>query len=61
MGKKNNCRAVPNNTFNQPRVSCSVCGTIWDDSVKGKGVCPKCRRRIKPSSMFGKKFCIGNN
>ena len=54
MGKKNNCRAVPNNTMEQERAACSVCGTIWTDNVKG--VCPKCRRRIKPSS-FSKEFC----
>lgn len=54
MGKKNNCCAVPNNTLQYERVACSVCGTIWDDSVKG--TCPKCKRRIKPST-FSKKFC----
>lgn len=56
MGKKNNCRAVPNNTYaDAMRPSCSICGTIWNDDIKG--VCPKCRRRVKPSQQFGKKFC----
>lgn len=57
MGKKKNCKAVPNNTLQYERTACSVCGTIWTDDLKGKGVCPKCRRRIKPS-LFSKKFCI---
>lgn len=56
MGKKNNCRAVPNDTFDNLRSACSVCGTIWNDDMIGKGSCPKCKRRIKPS-MMTKKFC----
>lgn len=46
MGKDNTCKAVPNHGLpNQVRTSCSVCGTIWTDDVKGS--CPTCHRRIK--------------
>ena len=57
MGKKNNCCAVPNNALQYERAACSVCGTIWGDDIIGKGSCPKCKRRIKPSQQFNKKFC----
>lgn len=53
MGKDNTCKAVPNKLNGAVRVSCSICGTIWSDEVKGS--CPSCHRRIKPSS-FSKKF-----
>lgn len=53
MGKDNTCKAVPNHGLpNQTRTSCSVCGAIWTDDVKG--VCPTCRRRIKQRH-------VGNN
>lgn len=55
MGKDNNCKAVLNVTTGKVRVACSVCGTIWDDKVKGS--CPGCHRHIKKSKVsLGKEF-----
>ena len=50
MGKDNNCKAVYNVSIpGKVRIACSVCGTIWDENVKG--TCPKCGRHIKPSKV----------
>ena len=57
MGKDNTCKAVLNVSTDKVRMACSVCGTIWDDKVKGS--CPGCHRRIKPSKASN-KFTIGN-
>lgn len=55
MGRENTCKAVPNHgVAGQVRTACSKCGTIWDNNVNG--ICPKCKRRIKPS-LFSNKFC----
>jgi len=55
MGKEKTCRAVPNHGLpNQVRVSCSKCGTIWEEG-EVKGSCPVCHKRIKPSK-FSNKF-----
>lgn len=56
MGKNNTCKAVPNRGIaGKLRASCSKCGAIFDDNVKGKGSCPNCHRRIKPS-QFSNEF-----
>lgn len=58
MGKDNKCKAVYNvSPSGQVRMACSVCGTIWDDKVKGS--CPGCHRSIKPSQASS-KFTIGH-
>ena len=57
MGSDNKCRAVLNFSVDgKTRIACSICGTIWDDKVKGS--CPGCHRRIKPSQA-ATKFTIG--
>lgn len=53
MGKENTCKAVPNHGLpDKVRTACSVCGAIWDDSVRGS--CCNCHRRIKKSKFSNK-------
>ena len=60
MGKENTCKAVPNYGLpNQIRVSCSKCGSIWTDDMKGKGSCPVCHKRIK-KSRFSTEYARQN-
>ena len=54
MGKENTCKAVPNHGLpNQVRTSCSKCGAIWTEDVKGS--CPSCHRRIKCRNLSNVK------